>query len=250
MKSIVLKFTTDALGDATVFGECAILGKLYAVEYQPGSVDTGADLTITCLGANAAEKPVLTVANAGTSNAWFYPRDLVHAVANAAALTGSSGGDRAEPIFRGVPKLIIAQGGDTLSGIVIIYYEDIMKEKFLTLATGVSDGAASTDASTAICGKLYAVEYQPGTIATGATLTLTCKGPNGSSKALLTKASAGTSNSWYYPRDLVHEITDGSALTGTAGGDRDCPILQGVINAAISSGGNSKVGHVAIYYED
>jgi hypothetical protein len=97
---------------------------------------------------------------------------------------------------------------------------------------------------------LYAVEYQPGTIATGATLTLTCLGGNAAEKPLLTKASAGTANSWYYPRDLVHAVTDGSALTGTSGGDRACPILQGVVKAVIASGGNSKVGYVAIYYED
>lgn len=125
-----------------------------------------------------------------------------------------------------------------------------MKEIFLTLKTGASDGAASTDATMAVLGKLYAIEYQPGTIDTGATLTVTCKGPNGSSKALLTKASAGTSNVWFYPRDLVNAVADGAALTGTAGGDRACPILQGVVNAAIASGANSKTGYCIVYYED
>jgi len=254
MKNIILSFTTNGSGVATVTGERAILGKLYAIEYKRGTAATGADLTLTCNGPNGSSKSLLTIVNAGTADLWWYPRDLVHAVANAAALTGSSGGDRAEPIVQGVPYLAVAQGGDTLSGKIIIYYEDTVKETFLTLNTHASLGTASTNDTSAILGKLYAVEYQPGTgstqIATGATLTLTCKGPNGTSKALLTKASAGTSDSWYYPRDLVHELTDGTALTGSAGGDRACPILQGVVNAAIADGGNSKIGYVAIYYED
>lgn len=124
-----------------------------------------------------------------------------------------------------------------------------MKDIVLKLTTGASDGAASTNATEAVCGKLYAIEYQPGTIDAGATLTVTCKGPNGSSKPLLTKASAGTSNVWFYPRDLVNAVADGAALTGTAGGDRACPILQGVVNAAIASGANSKTGYCILYYE-
>jgi len=125
-----------------------------------------------------------------------------------------------------------------------------MKEIFLKLSTGAADGAALILAPSAVLGKLYAIEYQPGDIATGATLTLTCLGANGAEKPLLTKASAGTANSWYYPRDLVHAVADGAALTGTSGGDRAMPVLQGVVKAVIASGGNSKVGYVALYYED
>ena len=125
-----------------------------------------------------------------------------------------------------------------------------MKNIMLKLSTGVADGAALTLAPTAILGELYAIEYQPGDIATGATLTISSLGANAAEKPLLTKATAGTANSWYYPRDLVHAVADGAALTGTDGGDRACPIIQGVIKATIASGGNSKVGYVAIYYED
>lgn len=125
-----------------------------------------------------------------------------------------------------------------------------MKSIILKLETGVADGAASAVATTAILGELYAVEYQPGTIDTGATLTLTSRGSNGVEKPLLTKASAGTSNLWLYPRDLQHAVADGAALTGTAGGDRTCPIITGVLKAAIASGGNSKLGYLIVYYED
>jgi len=125
-----------------------------------------------------------------------------------------------------------------------------MKDIVLALNTHVSAGTASTLAPTGVLGKLLAVLYVPGTIDTGATLTLTCLGIDGSEKPLLTKATAGTANVWFYPRDLVHAVADGAALTGTSGGDRTCPILAGVVKAAIASGGNSKAGKVVIYYED
>jgi hypothetical protein len=129
-----------------------------------------------------------------------------------------------------------------------------MNEVILKLSTHVSDGTATTLAEHAILGELYAVEYHPGTIDTGATLTITCQGNKLTSavaeKPVLAKATAGTSISWYYPRDLVHGVADGVALTGKDGGDREKPVLNGVIKAAIASGGNSKVGYVIVYYED
>lgn len=123
MKEMLLKITTAADGSATVKG-FAVLGELYAIAYQPGTIDTGATVTITCDGPNGSAKPLLTKASAGTSNLWFYPRDIVHAVADGSALTGTAGGDRACPILAGVPKVVIASGGDTKTGYVILYYED------------------------------------------------------------------------------------------------------------------------------
>ena len=124
-----------------------------------------------------------------------------------------------------------------------------MKSRVLKLATGASDGAASTTDTMAVYGKLYAVIYHPGTIDTGATLTVTCVGFEASSKPVLTKASAGTAVLPLYPRDIVHAVADGAALTGTTGGDRAQPILDGTLLATIASGGNSKTGHVIVYYE-
>ena len=71
-----------------------------------------------------------------------------------------------------------------------------MKNITLSITTA-ANGSATVNDTTAILGELYAIEYRPGTIATGATITVTCEG--GGSKPLLTKASAGTANSWYYP---------------------------------------------------
>ena len=118
--------------------------------------------------------------------------------------------------------------------------------KKTVLFTTAADGSA-TAAGGPANGRLYAVEYQPGTTDTGATITLTCNGV--STKPLLTKATAGTSVAWFYPRDLVHGVADGAALTGTAGGDRTMPILSGVLTVTVASGGNAKSGKVIFYYE-
>ena len=122
-----------------------------------------------------------------------------------------------------------------------------MKNRTLSITTA-ADGSATVNDTSAILGKLYAIEYRPGTIATGATVVYTCEG--GGSKPLLTKASAGTANVWYYPRDLVHGVADAVALTGTAGGDRCKPILSGRVRVVVSAGGNGGIGTVEIYYED
>jgi hypothetical protein len=124
-----------------------------------------------------------------------------------------------------------------------------MKEIILPLATHASLGTAATDSTEAILGRLYAIEYRPNTIATGATLTVTCRGFDAAAKPLLTKANAGTADSWYYPRDIVHGVEDGAVLTGGAGGDQERPLLQGIPRAAIATGGNSKAGTVILYWE-
>lgn len=112
--------------------------------------------------------------------------------------------------------------------------------------TTSSGGAATVNAERSVLGRLFCIEYRPGTIATGATLTVTCEGA--ASKPLLTKANAGTADSWYYPRDLVHAVTDGAALTGTSGGDRELPVMNGTPRVVIASGGATKTGAATLYY--
>lgn len=121
MNAIRVKLTTDTAGAGTIYSR-SILGKLHAIKYIPGSLATGTDLTITN-GDNS--KPVLTKTDAGTSVVWFYPRDLVNGVADGAALTGTSGGDRTAPICDGTFKIVIAQGGGvTTDGILTFYVEE------------------------------------------------------------------------------------------------------------------------------
>jgi len=122
-----------------------------------------------------------------------------------------------------------------------------MKRQVIKLGPTDGSGAFTSAQGAAVLGRLYAIEYRPGTIDTGATLTVTCEGD--ASKPLLTKASAGTSNTWFYPRDLQNAIADGAALTGTAGGDRALPVLNGYIKGVLASGGTSVAGgSMVVYY--
>jgi len=126
-----------------------------------------------------------------------------------------------------------------------------MNRQIFTLTTDTAGAAVaghSVTPQTSVLGKLYAIKYVPGTIDTGATVTVTCVG-NGDAKPLLTQASAGTATLWKYPRDLVHAVLDGAALTGSAGGDRCLPLLDGVIKVVIASGGSVKTGSLEVYYE-
>ena len=122
MKLIPIEFaiTTNGSGAATVNAVHAILGRLFCIEYRPGTIATGATVTVTCEGA--ASKPLLTKANAGTSDSWYYPRDLVHAITDGSALVGTSGGDRELPLLNGTPRVVVASGGATLTGAVTLYY--------------------------------------------------------------------------------------------------------------------------------
>lgn len=122
-----------------------------------------------------------------------------------------------------------------------------MKKVYLKVTTA-ADGTGSATGANWVMGQLVAIDYLPGTIDTGATVTVTCEGPL--AKALLTKASAGTSNLTFYPRDLLHKVEDGAALTGTTGGDRTMPILDGKIKFAVASGGNGGIGAIIAYYQD
>jgi hypothetical protein len=120
MRRQLLSLTTDAGGNATAVGT-NILGKLYAIEYRPGTIATGATVTVTCEADTS--RPLLTKSSAGTVNTIYYPRDIMNAVADGAALTATAGGDRCQPIMNGYPKVVIASGGNTLTGSVVIYYE-------------------------------------------------------------------------------------------------------------------------------
>jgi len=122
MKSVNLKITTNGSGAATVTAPTAITGRLFAIEYRPGTIATGATITVTCEGL--ASKPLLTKANAGTADSWYYPRDIVHAVADGAALTGTSGGDRERPLLDGRPQVVVASGGATASGQLEVFYSE------------------------------------------------------------------------------------------------------------------------------
>ena len=70
--------------------------------------------------------PLVFKEHPGTGNLWFYPRDIMQAVANAADLTVGGGGDQCEPIMQGIPRVLITAGGNTVrTGTIIIFWEPL-----------------------------------------------------------------------------------------------------------------------------
>ena len=116
-----LNATTSVAGAATVNGERPVAGRLYAIQVVIGTLAATADLTISTQG-HAAAKTLLTLTDVG-ADGLYYPRDLVHSEAGA-ALTGTSGGDRALSLCVGIPRLVVAQGGDTKTGAVVLFWYD------------------------------------------------------------------------------------------------------------------------------
>lgn len=108
--------TTNSSGAATVYlapgANTPINGLLLGLIYKPGTLDTGADLTIT---GETSGTPILTITNAGTSNKYWYPRALNHAVADG---TASSTSTEVIPICDERIKVVVAQGGNALTGTI------------------------------------------------------------------------------------------------------------------------------------
>ena len=123
LKELKLYGTTNASGALTVNASTPVFGLLYAVEWIDGTLDDGGTSTISCQNtASGVANTLLTLANPlSDADAWFYPRVLVHD-ATGGALTGTAGGDRTMPIMNGVPRLVIASGGNAKSGGCILHY--------------------------------------------------------------------------------------------------------------------------------
>lgn len=115
-------------------------------------------------------------------------------------------------------------------------------------ATAAGGTATIVDPAGAVFGKLYAVEWVDGTLVDGVDAVLTVTNRESAvNKTLLTLTDANN-DAFYYPRDLVHDAT-GTALTGTAGGDRTLPLVDGVLSLAIADGGATKTGGCIVYLE-
>lgn len=112
--SAIADIVTDSSGDAIVYlshgANRKLNGFLVVLKYTPGTLATGADLTIT---GETSGIPILTKLNAGTSVAFFYPRALLNAVED-----GSASANPSEfiPIKDERIKVVVAQGGNAGAG--------------------------------------------------------------------------------------------------------------------------------------
>jgi len=109
--------TTAADGTATVYLGTRLRGRVHAIKYAPGTLDTGADLTITGETTGVA---ILTKANAGTSTVWYYPRAFPNQVTD-----GTAGATPSEDVHVVNERIMVAvvQGGATLTGTITVYID-------------------------------------------------------------------------------------------------------------------------------
>jgi hypothetical protein len=119
-----------------------------------------------------------------------------------------------------------------------------MMREIRLLGTTSAGGALTVVAESAIVGMLYAVQWIDGTFDDGVDAVISTGGSD-VPRTLLTLTDAND-DVLYYPRDVQHGLT-GAALTGTAGGDRCLPLICGLLQVAITSGGNAKTGGCVLY---
>lgn len=114
--------TTNASGALTVTSEAAYNGRLAAIQWVKGTFADGVDPTFSVTGTDGGvDVTLLTLTNAD-ANALYHVRHVVHGETGT-ALTGTSGGDRVMPLVVGYLKMVVAQGGNTLTGGAIVYLE-------------------------------------------------------------------------------------------------------------------------------
>lgn len=113
----VINITTDGDGACTAYGEAAI-GTLFAVQEVDGTLADGVDLTLTCEEENLSI-PLLTHANFNTDG-MIYPR-----VGEALNTDGSALGTYTMPVVYGRPKAVIASGGATKTGAIVLYIVEL-----------------------------------------------------------------------------------------------------------------------------
>lgn len=122
-----------------------------------------------------------------------------------------------------------------------------LKSRRLNATTDAS-GDATTNDDYSIFGLLYAIEWIDGTFDNGVDAVISVQSTESGTALTLATLTNADDDAMYYPRHLQHSEA-GAALTGTAGGDRTRPVLNGTLRLVVSSGGNVKTGGCIVYYE-
>lgn len=100
--------TTDGSGDATVYLGSKLRGKVHAIQYVAGTLDSGTDLVITGETTGVA---ILTDSPSGSE--WYYPRALPNKVTDGSAGTVPS--EDVQVLDERI-KVVVAQGGSGGAG--------------------------------------------------------------------------------------------------------------------------------------
>jgi len=118
LNQYTVTITTNESGAATVYLGSCIRGQIVAFKYAPGTIATGATLTLT---GETSAVAILTKANAGTSTVWFYPMAAGNKVADGAA---SSLTEVPVWLYKERVKVVVASGGDTMTGTITLWVDE------------------------------------------------------------------------------------------------------------------------------
>lgn len=118
----------------------------------------------------------------------------------------------------------------------------MIQEASATLTVDAS-GDATVYVGTTLRGRVHAIKYVPGTLATGTDLVITGETTG---VPILTAANVGTSTVWYYPRAVSNKPEDAAA-----GGFyyEDIQVLNERIKVVVDEGGASKEGTITVYVD-
>lgn len=118
-----------------------------------------------------------------------------------------------------------------------------MIERTTVTITTDASGDATVYLGTRLRGRVHAIKYTPGTLATGADLAITGEDTG---VPILTQSNAGTSALWKYPRALANKHTDGSAATDAFA---DVHVFKERIKVVVAQGGNVGVGSIDVFID-
>jgi len=122
LEDIILEVTTDGSGDGTDTSTRALFGLLYAVEWNDGDFVDGVDAVLSVVNrSTGVDYTLLTLTDANIDKI-YYPRAIGQ---------GTDGADQSinnlqiQEIVNGNLKLVVSSGGDTKTGGVTVYIDDL-----------------------------------------------------------------------------------------------------------------------------
>jgi len=114
--------TVDASGNATaaIVGEA--YGRIVGVSYAPGTLATGADITITDSDSGAT---LFVLTDAGATPRFFRPTQVVTSNVGVAITAATTAVDVNRDVYiAGKIKVAVAQGGVSTSGVLRLFVEE------------------------------------------------------------------------------------------------------------------------------
>ena len=116
-----------------------------------------------------------------------------------------------------------------------------MNELRLTGTTS-GGGAATITATRPVLGLLFGVEWIDGDLADGVDAVLSVVQTGSAVDQVLLTLTDANSDAWYYPRELEDDNAGAALSTYTY------PVVNGVMQLVIASGGDTKTGGCIVYY--